>query len=831
MKSAKLTTAVAATVTAFLNSVPAQAQTEPAPILEEVFVTGSAVARSSFDTPAQTSSFDEEEFLRLSSSSNADLLRQVPGISAEGGGGEIAVNVFIPGLVAAGQYSFTPLNFDGFTVFSYFGLNSSSFDVFNRSDIGIERMEFIRGGASNLFGPGSTAGIINYISKTGSDDPESVMQLELAEDNRIGTSFATSGPMGEGGNYYALSGFYRYDEGPISTGLDTEGYQLKGNFRHEFSDGSGSFSIYVQTIDDRAQFYLPLPMDADSQDFTRGNGGSDVHTIQTGELDNLVYPTASGLRELQIGDGVTAQGETFGLAFEKEYGSGWTTNIKAKYSSYEHNFAIFIPAGGDNVLTTDEFLTQQELDGFDDATFTVLSTGEQLPAGDLVYRSQAWDRLRPMTDYTLQFDLTKEFQTGALTHYFTGGLWFSRAEADDFNARISYLGDFSDEPRLLGLTLEGDDANTPEVETGTTYYSVNGFAGSGGYVNAGGTGNRVALYIADQIEAERWSLDVGVRFEKFEGDYFNEGSTDAAIDPSLYGLGPDVQLASVLQNDTIGNGQFDRLDVEDDAIAFALAGTFMITENINLYGNVSTGFFWPQLRSFPGQVNDNTVASLGSRGAAIAFVEDSFEAETVNRIEAGFKFDSDLFSGSIGAYYMEQLDNITFSEIEQADGSFLPVTVAQDTEATGIDASGSFYFTDFISLAFNLSFSDQEITAGPNEGFELVRQPDIIGTTDLVFANEIFDASLSYNYRGDSFGDNSNNVTLDAFGFWRASIGYTLSLADDSSLHLSLAAFNLTDEVGLTEGNPRAGATTTGGLAVARPILPRRISLKATYRF
>lgn len=831
MKLAKLTTAIVASTTALLGSVSAQAQTEPEPalVLEEVFVTGSAVARSSFDTPAQTSSFNEDEFLRLSASSNADLLRQVPGISAEGGGGEVAVNVFIPGLVAAGQYSFTPLNFDGFTVFSYFGLNSSSFDVFVRPDVGVERMEFIRGGASNLFGPGSTAGIINYISKTGSDEPESVIQLELAEENRIGTSFATSGPMGEG-NYYALSGFYRYDEGPISTGLDTEGYQLKGNFRHEFSDGSGSFSIYAQTIDDRVQFYLPLPMDADSQDFTRGNGGSEVNTIQTGEIDNLVYPTANGNRELQMGDGVTSEGETYGLVFEKEYGSGWTTNIKAKYSSYDHNFAIFIPAGGDNVLTTDEFLVQQELDGFDDATFTVLSTGEQLPDGDRVYRTQAWERQRPMTDYTLQFDLSKAFESGTLTHYFTGGLWFSRAEADDFNARIFYLGDFSDEPRLLGLTLEGDDANTPAVETGTTYYSINGFAGSGGHVNAGGTGNRFALYIADQIEADRWSLDVGVRFEKFEGDFFNEGSASVAIDPSLYGLGPDVQLASVLQNDTTGNSQFDRLDVEDDAIAFALAGTFMISENINLYGNISSGFFWPQLRGFPGQVND-TAESLGSRGAAIAFIEDSFEAETVNRIEAGVKFDSDLFSGSIGAYYMEQSDNIQFSQIEQADGTFLPVTIAQDTEATGIDASGRFYFTDFLSLAFNASFSDQEVTAGPNEGFELVRQPDIIATTDFVFSNDIFDASLSYNYRGDSFGDSSNDSTLDAFGFWRASVGYTLSLDDDSSLHLSLSAFNLTDEVGLTEGNPRAGGAATGGLAVARPILPRRISFKATYRF
>ena len=828
MKLSKLTAAITAATATTLTTGPLLAEEEK--ILEEVFVTGTSVARTSFDTPASVSAFNEEDINRLGASSNADLLRSVPGISAEGGGGEVAVNVFIPGLVAAGQYAFTPLTFDGFTAFSYFGLNSSSFDVYHRSDLGIERMEFIRGGASNLFGQGSTAGIINYISKKGTATPETAVQLELAEDNRIATNFATNGPIGNSGNYYAFSGYWRSDEGPIDTGLESVGYQLKGNFSHEFSDGSGSFTVYAQAIDDEVQFYLPLPMDARSQDFTRGNGGSEVRTIQTGEIDNLVYPTANGRRELQAGDGVTTQGGSLAFDLQKEYDSGWGTALKVKYSKYDHDFNLFIPAGGDNVLTTDEFLAQQGLDGFEDANFTILATGDELPEGDRVYRTQVWDRERPMTDYTAQFDLTKAFEQGNTTHYFTAGLWYSRAEADDFNHRIFYLGDFRNKPRLLGLTLEGDDANTDEVESGTTYYSVNGFAGSGGHVNAGGKGERIAVYLADQMEADRWSLDVGIRFESFEGDYFNEGSASVAIDPALYGLGSDVQLASVLQNDTTGNGQFDRLDFSDDGIAFALAGTFLLNDSINLYGNLSSGFFWPQARTFPGQVG-NAAEELGSRGAAIKFVEDSFEKETVDRVEFGVKIDNNLFAGSVGMYYQEQKDNILFTNVEQPDGTFLPTATPQDTEAMGIDASGSFVFTDFFTLNFNASWVDQEVTAGPNKGLELVRQPDVLASTSLVYADERFDASVSYNYRGDSFGNSANTATLDAFGFWRASVGYNMNLGDDSSLHFGLSVFNLTDEVGLTEGNPRAGSGAVGDLAVARPILPRRTSFKVTYRF
>ena len=86
----------------------------------------------------------------------------------------------------------------------------------------ITRREFVRGGVSNLFGAGSVAGLINYISKTGSDTPEATVQLEFADENRARGDFAMSGPLGQDSSlYYALSGFYRYDEGPIDTGNDT----------------------------------------------------------------------------------------------------------------------------------------------------------------------------------------------------------------------------------------------------------------------------------------------------------------------------------------------------------------------------------------------------------------------------------------------------------------------------------------------------------------------------------------------------------------------------------------------------------------------------------
>src|SRR3954447_8829557 len=120
--------------------------------------------------------------------------------------------------------------YDGIPVLSTFGLNSSAYDVYYRNDLGIDRLEFVRGGVSNLFGPGSVAGLINYITRAGGDARTGVAQLEIAERGRYRGDLAVSGPLGNN-LYYALSGYYRWDAGPIRTGLDTKGYQVRGNLK------------------------------------------------------------------------------------------------------------------------------------------------------------------------------------------------------------------------------------------------------------------------------------------------------------------------------------------------------------------------------------------------------------------------------------------------------------------------------------------------------------------------------------------------------------------------------------------------------------------------
>ncbi len=296
-------------VPAVSEDVPAQQEQAEGPNdLADIVVTGTSRARAQLDTPLATTVIDDDTLTKLTSSSQADILNQVPTVKAEGGGGEVAVNVFIKGLPSGGQYQFTPLQYDGIPVLSTFGLHSSAYDVFFRNDLGIARLEFVRGGVSNLFGAGSVAGLINYISKTGGERPEGTLQLEVAERTRVRADAALSGPVGGTNLFYAISGYYRYDEGPIRTGNLTQGGQIRGNLKYEFGDGSGSVRLYGQYIDDQVQFYLPLPLDGTTRRRIPGNDGRRVEQVETDAVGGIGYNTPDGRFTTSITDGVFTRG-------------------------------------------------------------------------------------------------------------------------------------------------------------------------------------------------------------------------------------------------------------------------------------------------------------------------------------------------------------------------------------------------------------------------------------------------------------------------------------------------------------------------------------------
>ena len=756
--------------------------------LDEVVVTGTFSGRTQKESPMSMTLLNAKKIQQLSANSQADILRTIPGITAEGGGGEVASNVFVRGMPSGGQYQFTPLQVDGLPVLSTFGLNSSAHDVYFRNDLGIRNLEFVRGGSSTLFGAGSVAGIINYTSVTGSANPDSKVQMEWAEGGRIKTDFVTSGPMGDN-LFYAISGFYRYDEGPLETGLPTRGHQLRGNVKKLFNNGNSSLTVYGQYIDDNVQFYLPYPLANDNGQRERptGNDGETIYTMLTSQAKDFSFDTPFGRFKSPIGNGVTTKGGYAMVELKHSFGNDWRLTSKAKAARYDHWFNLFLDGDGvHNVPETQaSYLADRSLPS--NASFNYVDDGTALAAGDLLFQNRILDRQRPMEEMVGETYLTKSVGN----HNISFGTFLSNTKAEDNNWISNYVGDFRNAPRMVSISYQDSTGND-------VVFSPGGFISGNQTSNRYHESSKVAFFVGDEIKGERVNFDVGLRWERAKG---------------------------IISRETgVGSNTFQKGEVSTSDIAVALAALFKINSAANAYANFSRGYFFPELRS----------VSFSAPGRP-----QSYEPESVLQGELGMKYGQKNFSAAAALFYVSLSDrrSVDFINDPNNPGNVIEEIRVQSTQTIGLEVNANYTLTQGLNLYGNFTFQDHEFTEvegnAEQEGNELRRQPNVMGLVGLSFEKSGFDANVSSNFLGSKFANDANTVELDGYNIVRLDAGYTFPLGDEESFRLGLSVFNLLDDAGITEGSPRQGDAQTGSSEyfVGRPILPRRVFIRALFDF
>lgn len=788
--------------------------------LDEVVLTASATFRSQKETPMSISSLKQKEITKLSANSQADILRSIPGITAEGGGGETASNVFVRGLPSGGQYVFNPLQYDGMPLMSTFGLNSSAHDVYARPDIGFKGVEFVRGGAAVLYGAGSVAGIINYSSKTGDSNPGNIINLEWADEGRLKTDFYSGGKFGgeDSNTYYAFTGFVRKDDGPIDTGLPTKGVQFRANIKQKFENGS--FTVHGQFINDNAQFIMPLPLDGNRKRIA-GNDGKPVQQLLSSELANTSFLTAGGAYESPIADGVSTQGGFLMGEFDYRFTDDLRLKSKIRYANYKHNFALYVGGNGvnNNPITLNEYVANVAPGN---QGFTAQYQGVNAPinGSDLVVDNLHVDRLRPMTDYSGEASLTKTLHVSNGTHNITGGFFLARTEAEDVNYQYRVLSEFNNNPKLVNLSYVDAGGSDVTFSTGGLYNRIG--MTSNNFLSQ----NKSAFYLTDEMVFDKWRFDVGFRIENTKGT-FNKGNI---VESEVY---DDASLTSELANVNYADGSFLRADVDATDWAVSLAGLYNLNEKVNLYANFSKGFFFPQIRGF-------APIATGVTGS-------KYDSERILQFEAGAKIGTRKLKGSVAAYYVGLSDRI---KIDQGFVNGVLVDLfksEQSTRTIGLEATYDWSFAQDFSLRGSVTFQDHEITQNvrtdltdgssttADEGNKLARQPNFLGSMGVYYDNGKFDGLFSFNHTGSKFAADNNNVELDAITIARIGAGYEFNMGnedDDNTLRLGFSVFNLFDDEGVTEGDPRnINQAGDAEFFFGRPILPRRFFLTATFNF
>jgi outer membrane receptor protein involved in Fe transport len=276
--------------------------------------------------------------------------------------------------------------------------------------------------------------------------------------------------------------------------------------------------------------------------------------------------------------------------------------------------------------------------------------------------------------------------------------------------------------------------------------------------------------------------------------------------------------AAALTSAVVGTGNFLSGKASTTETAASFGGLYKLSKTTNVYGNVSHGFFFPEVRS----------VAFNSAGDPA-----SYEGEIIDQVEAGVKHTSGGFTGTVAAFYsnLKNRRSVTFQNT--GGGGIAEVVTLLSTKTRGLEANLSYRILPSLTASGNITLSNHEITDGVFLGKELERKPKLFANAALNYDDGSFDASLSLNRQGRAYSSNANTAVLPAYDLWRLTAGYMLRMAGDTSLRLGLGVFNLTNTQGLAEGSPRVGAkqVTGGQFFVGRPILPRRVSFTATYSF
>jgi len=446
-----------------------------------------------------------------------------------------------------------------------------------------------------------------------------------------------------------------------------------------------------------------------------------------------------------------------------------------KLRNTNHWFNLFLDGNGakvaNNPETPETFMTDtlRDFPSYLSYDFIYADNNEPLAENDLVFENRILDRERDMEELVGEINLTKSIDI----HNITVGTFMANTKALDNNWIHKVLGDYSNSPRAVSVSyLTADSVNV--------VHSDAGFISGGQTSNKTLQSSKIAIYAADEIKVV--SLEKGV-----------------------------------------GSNNFSKASVNASDVAIALAGLYKLNSNLNLYANFSRGYFFPQLRTL--KFNDNGVVQ-------------AYETEKVIQGELGVKFGADQLAGTAAVFFNNLTDRRNVDFINDGAGGIIEEVSLQNTQAFGVEASLNYNVTKGLNLFGNFTFQDHQLTkveGNPEqEGNSIARIPNVMGMIGVNYDNSGFDVNATANILGNKFANNSNSVELEGFNIVRLDAGYTFNLGDsDEKLRLGFSVFNLLDSAGITEGSPRQGNAqgAAGEFFVGRPILPRRLFIKAAFDF
>jgi outer membrane receptor protein involved in Fe transport len=827
----------AAAVSALAFAQPTLAA-EPSEV-EELVVTGRAgtEAQRKVEASYAITTVSEEKLRLQAPMSVAEVLKNVPGLWVEASGGVGGANIRARGIPIEG-YAAIALQEDGLPVQHDGGLGFLNSDFSFRMDETVQRVEVVRGGPASIFASYAPGGIINFITRQPSEGFEGLAKAEVG-DWGFWRGDAWMGGMA-GGFRLGLGGFYRQDDGVRDPGFDAnKGGQVRFSLGRDFEGGSLDFN--VKHIDDNTIFYLPVPLTFDSNGDTAEIPGFDANygTLAGPETAKLAFRTNRGPVTFDNTKGSDLKLTQYTLQGRAEL-AGWELKDGFRYrTSQLVRAALFpnTPVAASARIAQDVArgaalgVTQARLSYLDGSAFDVANQNGTGLVMDAFMREQDIELDEVINDLRLQ----RRFDVGGQSHDLALGVYYARAEESFLQQGSAVLIDVREQARLLNLV--GLNAAGQVV----TSFTENGISRYGSqFNNAEGQSDTWAIYASDEWRiTDRLRIDVGARWETIDLGGRNERSATINLGQVANNFADDQAIS--------GTGVYDKLDRSFDDWGATVGVNYQVQPDLGVFARYTKGFRLPSLGDF---ITSPTRTDPRAQGIDLA--------------EAGVKIDRPMFTFYGTAFYTH-FDSQSFTEtrFDQATNSFVSQTEFAPTTTYGVELEATVRPTEWFDAAVTATLQDPrygdwifnervakvngacplptDASASATECLRprtftdnlIVRSPKVSArfTPGLNLLNGALRAELDLQWFGKRFSDTANTLVIPAYHLVGAQIRWNVT--DQVSLYAY--GTNLTNEIGLTEGNPRAGQFISGETGaryyLARPELGRTFRAAVLFRF
>jgi len=789
--------------------------------LDEIVVTGAAQSKGlkKLDASFSITTASLEEIRDVNPSSAADLLKIVPGIWAESSGGEAGSNIELSGFPGGGDAPYITYQLNGSPIYPVptlsFMDNSSQF----RLDESVERTEVLQGGPGVVLSNGQMGATANFILRQGTATPHGDIGITWGDEGMYRLDAFYGGPLAQDW-YMSIGGFYRYSSGIRDSQFPADdGGQLTATLTHTLDNGTIMF--FARELNDKNLFITDIPVTV------TGTGNSQSISAFPGFNPNTGTFAGSGVRGISVqetptgapvtadlANGRGADLHVFGNDLDVQINDGISLSNKLMYSAGEMDcYCLFnntnpqtlssyiagaITSANSNTAITGPYGMAST------GAATLVSTGTAVNPNAYVATMGFWIVQKQIQSFTDDLRFTFDVVPG---NKLTVGGYLAAYKSDDH----WWLGNnelitATPNAQLVDLTLNnGVNVTNPAGQIGASFFTL----------IENWTGLNTALFLSDQWRINQWLFDAGYRIEeqRDHGTIENDSSVNLDNDPrNLYNKGVSVPNGTFNQGvscDTSGTNECT--EFRHTRGSWSVGANYEITPHMAAYARINQGVHFPgfdDLRSGQPQI------------------------QSIKNFELGYRVQTETFYGVIDGS-RKIFSGVPFQQFTSGGQSITAVYGAESWVAN-VEAR----WEPIRHLSFDLSGDWQRALYDHNPAFDgliLQRQPRLQFRFTPGYEVPMEWGSLrfftTYTHVGLRYSDPTNQQVLPSY--YTLDAGIVSNLGDHFEVRLQ--GSNLTNQIGLTEGNARvaigSGSGITNNFEMARPIFGRELNVQLRYKF